>query len=120
MSTKDIVSTDAMNTPDFNTLFRDAGEWQLKTFPDANAISKLFHLEEEIKEIKEAITTSGIPIKHIDHEYADAMLLLVGSWMARGRSPEELLVVVKDKLRICKGRTWGKPDANGVVKHIKD
>lgn len=27
---------------------------------------------------------------------------------------------VKKKLAICKKRRWGKPDANGVIEHIRD
>jgi len=61
--------------------FIEITEWQKKTFPNANSISKLAHLLEEIVECKNAIV-SGNP-EAIKEEYADCFLLLIGSGISK-------------------------------------
>ena len=97
--------------------FYQITEWQDKTFPKATSLSKLYHLEQEIKELKESIT-------NINHgntwlEFADCFLLLYGAAGKYGLSFEDIHHAIAEKFEINKKRNWGTPDENGVVNHVK-
>lgn len=110
------VEVASRNGNQMNQLFIDLKDWQFKTFPAATANSKLCHLLEEVKEVKEAIATND---KDKRLEFADCFLLLFGAAASDGMSYEDILNAISEKLTICRGREWGEPDANGVYKHIK-
>lgn len=96
-------------------LFDEVTKWQHDTFPLADALSKAFHLREEVEELIEDLENDR-PHKRL--EYADCFLLLFGSAKADGMSYQDIQNAISEKLEICKKRVWGKPDENGVVKHI--
>lgn len=97
-------------------LFADISSWQKNTFPDATANSKLCHLTEEVIELKEAIAENH-PDKRL--EFADCFLLLFGAAASDGMCYDDIINCIKEKFEIVQKRKWGKPDENGVVKHIK-
>lgn len=90
-------------------------QWQKETFGEATALSKLAHLEEELRELAVDIAIDGVD-KHL--EFADCFFLLFGAAAADGMTYEDICQAIDEKFSINKARTWGKPDANGVVKHI--
>lgn len=92
-------------------------EWQNKTFPNATPFSKIEHLKEEIDELKQAIAEKN---PNRDLEYADCLMLLFGCAYADGLTYKDIVQSLFEKLEINKLRNWGKPDKNGVVKHIKN
>jgi hypothetical protein len=80
--------------------------WSKATFPASSNYSRAKHLEEEIAEILKAPSDP--------EEWADAFFLVV---QAEGF---DLVAAVRAKLELNRARKWGKPDADGVVKHVAD
>lgn len=100
-------------------------KWQKDTFPAATDLSKLRHLNEEVAELMDAINDEDHLIDHektrkTKLEFADCFLLLFGAAKAYGMSYADILKCVDDKMSINIKRTWGKPDSNGVVKHVEN
>lgn len=94
-----------------------------------NGIPQMHHLKEECDEVIEAITihnkNQNLPVIEIKGtkdvvgmEYADCLLLLLDSAANFGFNTKELIEYANRKLEINKKRNWGKPDENGVIKHI--
>jgi len=98
-------------------LFKEVIEWQEETFGEATALSKVMHLKEEVEELAVDVVSKG-PFRRL--EFADCFMLLFGAAAADGMSYEDICEAVKEKMEINRKRTWGKPDENGVVNHIKD
>ncbi len=92
-----------------NKLFEDVHEWQLATFPKATRESKYKHLQKEMLELGEDLSNPK--------EIADCLLLLIGIACIQGYDPA---VLIRQKLAINKARKWGKPDADGVVEHVRN
>jgi hypothetical protein len=103
-----------MNT--FNSLedfFDDLAEWQWQTFGEGyNPLPTLTHLKEEVEE--------AIAEPNNLEEYADIFILLLSAVDRAGYDLSDLLKAVEQKHAVNKLRTWGKPDRNGVVKHVKE
>jgi len=92
-------------TPDFDLFQRVHGYWSDKTFGARSQSGVLHHL---VKEVNEVIN------KPDDiEEYADCGLLLMDALRLSG-------FTMHDKYRKNKLRSWGKPDENGTVEHIRD
>src|SRR5580765_7878503 len=94
--------------------FETVTQWQKQTFPVATSLSKIFHLEIEVQELKEALINN-------DHnrrlEFADCFLLLFGAAKADGFTYEDIISCIDEKMEVNKKRTWGNPNKNGVVNH---
>ncbi len=82
--------------------------WQKQTFPGATPESCRHHLRRELKELCE------VPSDRL--EMADIFFLLVAVARTEG---VDLAQAVLDKLAINMRREWGKPDAQGVVTHVR-
>lgn len=98
-------------------LFNEITSWQKETFGLANAYSKVCHLEEEVKELKDDLVTQNTDRRL---EFADCFFLLFGAAAADGMSYQDIQYAIKDKFEINKNRKWGTPQQNGVVNHIKE
>ena len=99
-------------------------EWQKQTFGQATSLSKLAHLLKEIVELKDAINDEDHlidfeKIRKTKMEFADCFILLFGCASSYGLSYEEICKCIDEKMVINSNRKWGKPDADGVVNHIK-
>lgn len=104
--------------------FNEISAWQKETFGQATPVSKLYHLVEELAKLKDAINNEDHTIDHeairkTKMEYADCFFLLFGSAAAYGMSYKDICEAIQDKFEINKASKWGKPDKNGVVRHIK-
>lgn len=97
-------------------LFKQITAWQKATFGEATPMSKLAHLAEELQELHDDLK-SDAPDRRL--EFADCFLLLFGCAHSDGMSYDDICNAIQEKFDICKTRKWGKPDENGVVKHIK-
>lgn len=96
--------------------FNQMVQWQKQTFGQSNPLSKLAHLSEELQELH-ADFLSNNPERRL--EFADCFLLLFGCAAADGMTYLDICNAIREKFEINKARKWGKPDANGVVNHIK-
>lgn len=89
--------------------------WQQKTFANATATSKLHHLTEELHEVNKALIEGD----GIHHEFADCFFLLFGAASAAGMNYNDICKAIDEKFAINQKRNWGKPDENGVIKHVE-
>ena len=90
----------------------DIGIFTDKVFSGGTARAKALHLSEEAKE---AAADPGDII-----EWADCMILLLDGARKAGFTTDDLHQAVLRKMEINYKRKWGKPDADGVVRHIDD
>lgn len=91
----------------FWSLQYDIGEWSDKTFPNSTTQTIIAHLKREVAELEASGAGS---------ELADCFLLLLHYAHKRKlHSYQEIL----DKHEVNKKRKWGKPDAEGVVEHLR-
>lgn len=116
-------------------LMDDISYWSDLTFgSNQRNPAIVHHLKKEVDELIEAINqfekiryddSVGIGEygrkwdKLID-EYSDCFMLLFDSASRYNLSAESIIGMVRSKLNINKKRKWGKPDANGVVEHIRN
>ena len=97
--------------------FEDTVKWQLETFGEATPISCLAHLREEVDELELDIRSGDTSGSHM--EFADCFILLFGAAGRAGMSYADICTAVETKMAVNRKRKWGKPEANGVVNHIK-
>lgn len=98
-------------------LFKEISQWQVDTFGAQNPLSKAKHLKKEVDELISDIETNN-PDRRL--EYADCFLLLYGAAAADGMSLDDIYNCIMEKMDINYQRTWGAPDADGIVNHIKE
>jgi len=98
-------------------LFKEVTDWQEATFRVINPIGLINHLEQEVDELCQSMGMGMDEFKR--HEFADCFILLMGAAKADGMSYEDICNAISEKLEINKKRTWGEPDSNGVINHIK-
>lgn len=79
----------------------------------------LYHLLKEVKETIDELEAENIDREKLLFEYADCLILLVGSAVRIGITAEQLIDYSNDKMSINEKRDWGKPDKNGVYSHKK-
>ena len=84
-------------------------EWQADTFPQRTPHSIATHLLREATELQQSPDDPS--------EIADVFLLLIALANEVG---VDLARAVNAKLALNKARTWGTPDAHGVVEHVKE
>lgn len=93
------------------TLQQIVGEinrWQDTVFTRATPVSAAAHLKKEAQELWED--------PYDEEEIADIFILLAGVAHLAG---VDLEAAVEKKMKINRERTWGEPDAEGVVEHIR-
>lgn len=82
-----------------------------KAFPASTARSKALHLAEEAREAAEEPADA--------REWADCLILLLDGARKAGFSAQDLHEAARRKMEIIRGREWGEPDGDGVVRHKK-
>lgn len=97
--------------------FEEITKWQKETFGQATTLSKLAHLSEELTELRLAIDFDKSDKKL---EFADCFFLLFGAAAADGMTYDDICKAISEKFEINKQRKWGKPNADGVVNHIRE
>ena len=90
---------------------RRIGQWQDKTFGEAQTLEGLGHkLEDEVGELLTAMTDDQVM-----NEAADVLHLLFGIAHRKGF---DLLAACEAKFAINQTRTWGDPDERGTISHV--
>jgi NTP pyrophosphatase (non-canonical NTP hydrolase) len=102
----------------------EVGRWAERVFVRATPATVVAHLGREVAELAEVEAT---PFPDRDRpasarglagrEAADCLLLLLHYAHQRGFSLRE---AAEAKFAAIQGRTWGEPDAEGVVEHVRD
>lgn len=86
--------------------------WQVETFTHRTPHSITKHL------LKEAAELHAAPSDH--EEWADVVFLAVALIQdGTENAPRDLIGALRAKLAINKVRTWGEPDADGVMEHVE-
>ena len=93
-------------------------QWSRQTFGITTAEQKISHLCEEILELFVELRIKGTE-DNIREEFADCFILLFGAADAHGMTYEDICKAIDDKMAINRTRKWGRPDALGVVRHVK-
>lgn len=92
------------------------GGWGDETFTEATPLSVCHHLLKEAKELFEGVQGDHAAAD-VKEEAADvAILLLQLSHKLDFNLDHEIMF----KMKKNRERSWGKPDADGVVEHIKE
>lgn len=102
------IASDAVRNESLEEVMADVVAWQNIQFPDSNPSSIAAHLLEEAYELYYEPTNA--------EEIADVMMLLTGLCARNGVNLTEALA---RKLKINKARTWGEPQPNGVINHVR-
>ena len=90
------------------------GRWGEETFPHSTPATIFAHLRREVDELGEAIAAGEA--ERIQEEAADCQLLLYHLAHRHGFYLHDAAGV---KFARVKLRTWGEPDAEGVVEHVR-
>ena len=96
---------------ELSTFQKEVGEWGDKTFNPKRGNNSKAIVHHLIKEVGELLDSNA------SDEAADCFLLLLHHAHTLNY---DLLTEAKKKMKINRKRKWGKPDANGVVEHIKN
>lgn len=99
---------------------REVGHWAEQTFPKATDTSVCIHLGREVAELRgwcAAAERSPVETAEIAAEAADCFLLLLH---LAHRCDFSLLDAAHAKMATNRQRTWGEPDAAGVVEHVRE
>lgn len=92
-----------------NNMVSECGTWADETFSKATPESICKHLTKEVKELSD--NNNDV------EEAADCILLIFHLAHKRNWNLEQAVV---NKFIINQGRAWGKPDADGVVEHVRE
>lgn len=106
-------------------LMNEISAWSDETFGNGQRNPAIiYHLKKEVDELILAFeqnknNPSKDGMTRICFEYADCLMLLLDSAKHFGMTSGILFWYLEEKLRINKHRTWGNPDENGVIEHLK-
>lgn len=98
-------------------LFIDITQWQREIFVTATPVTAIKHLQEEFKEVSEALEIGNDLL--IREEFADCFLLLFGAASLHGLDYWDVVFAIRDKFVINQGRQWGG-GASGYMKHVDE
>ena len=93
---------------DLTEIIKEINDWQDKVFTQATAESTAAHLLREAKELYDDPYDAG--------EIADIFILLAA---VAHKTGVDIETAVERKMAINRLRTWGKPDKQGVVEHVR-
>ena len=100
-----------MATLTLGEIQHEVGSWGDETFPHSTPDSVLAHLKREVQELLDADPANR------QAECADVVMLLMHIAHKEGWSLERAVLM---KLAINQSRSWGEPDEQGVVEHIRE
>ena len=104
----------------------DVHNWADNTFgKERTALAPLHHLQKEVQEAINAMQDEDHLLdsekrRHTIEELADCFILILNASSKYGLTFDDLFISSVNKMTKNKTRKWGKPDANGVVQHLKE
>lgn len=116
---------------ELNKLKNEISEWSDKIFNNGvfspkRSIAISHHLQKESKELTEALIefvnggARQYDYQKVVEEIADIQILLWDVCSKLNIDITQIKEFVEWKFEINQNRTWGVPDKNGVVEHIKE
>ncbi len=93
---------------DLTEILKEINDWQDTVFKKATPHSAAAHLRREAEELWDD--------PYEEEEIADIFILLAGVAHLAG---VDLEGAVERKMAVNRKRTWGEPDKQGVVEHIR-
>jgi NTP pyrophosphatase (non-canonical NTP hydrolase) len=98
---------------------RWVGDWNCAIFPDSTLSGHTAHIELEVNDLSEAVTTyhnNPTPDnkKSVQMEAADILIMLLS---LSHRMGFDLLSATSDKFRVVQNREWNSANENGVYHH---
>ena len=110
---------------ELQNMMDDIGKWSDKTFgkPTFRVIPLIKHLMKEVAELLEAAEIymgTGGGHKDLREEFGDCLMMLTEAARIYGFSADELITMTREKLELNEKRTWGLPDKDGIIEHIKE
>lgn len=106
--------------PSLDGLFKDVSLWQQSTFGDGHPIGAARHMQEETKEVLLLLEQPRYDTVALAEELADVFFMWVQTLERSGIGIDGIRMAIIAKLAKNCARTWNKPDALGVVRHVKD
>lgn len=97
---------------DMQSLQLIIGSWGERTFPKATFMSIIKHMRREVVELENSATKDNA-----GEECADIFCMLLH---IAHRYHFDLYAETQKKMDINYKRTWGEPDADGVVEHVRE
>lgn len=104
-----ITGADLQPLRSLDQLLSEVCEWADATFPNSSPRAKVNHLHREVCELIENPSDGS--------EMAD--VVIITAHLACGQGID-LKTAIAEKFEIVKGRTWGAPDADGVIEHVRE
>jgi NTP pyrophosphatase (non-canonical NTP hydrolase) len=95
--------------------FEKVTTWQDAVFTKATPLSCVYHLTEEVNELKEDIIKNS----SCRSEVADCFLLLFAVANKLGMDYDSIVKAIDDKMEVNYNRKWGDVNEQGYVKHLK-
>lgn len=103
-------------------------KWDAETFQHSGVSAKIAHLVKEVNELAEAADMVATEAKELGAafpssidalkgELADVLILAYG---IAARAELDVDEIVREKLEVNKARTWGEPDEQGVIEHVRE
>lgn len=99
-------------------LFKVIDVWQTNTFGDGPALGAARHLAEEVVEVTLLLEQRKHDPAALAEELADVFFLWV-QLVTRSGHRSDIAQAIEDKLTKNVARRWQRPDADGVVRHVK-
>jgi hypothetical protein len=90
-----------------NEIMEEFTEFSCKTFVNADSLTSLVKLEDELKEVRELLNADyEFPEFMLIEEYADVAMCLFDSLRKRGISIESLNAAMCRKTKLCINSKW--------------
>ena len=110
---------------ELQNLIYKIGKWSDATFgpPKTRVIPLLKHFIKEAAELLEAAENyvdTGGGHKDLREEFGDCFMMLVDAARICKFSADELMTMTAEKLELNEKRSWGLPDKDGIIEHIKE
>lgn len=108
LETENAALREGLKAGEFDAVLSDYLAWSLRQFPGSTPASVAAHIRKEAAELAAEPTSA--------EELADIVAL---AFHSAARQGFDLTGTLAAKLPVLKARTWGEPDADGVVEHVK-
>jgi NTP pyrophosphatase (non-canonical NTP hydrolase) len=101
----------------FNEIYREVGEFSVRTFVKATPVSQIKKLKGELDELEFEVRGYGTKEDTLK-EVSDCFLALSALAYKLGYEPEDLLRAMEKKMNVNRQRVW-KELPGGIYQHVE-